>query len=116
MEKAKVFRDTAGRIITTEDIKDGLWITTEDGVQHGLHDTIPRECKECGFSAMEIISKDFKRQILTLGCPWCHARRELCLICGKMEYLLKHTHRKYPKILSQAETSNIEIQKEVEVQ
>ena len=88
-----IFKDVQGRKITIEDIKEGLWITTEEGAYHRLHNTIPRKCDECGFPAMEIgSSRDYKRQILTLGCPWCRVHRELCMLCGKMEYLLGDHH------------------------
>jgi len=91
-----VFKDVGGREITLENIEDGLWITTKDGVQHGLHDTIPRACDECGFPAMEILYKDYPNQMLAIGCPWCDAARQLCLVCGEMKYVLdlpeKHIH------------------------
>ena len=87
-----IFKDGQGKEITVEDIKEGLWITTQKGVQHGLHNTIPRKCDECGFPAMEIGDRDFKRQVVTLGCPWCRVHRELCLVCGKMEYFLPDNH------------------------
>lgn len=78
-------------------VKNGMIIRTRRGVEHRLHNTIPKKCDNCGFPAMEIISKDFDREIITLGCPMCSAYREMCMICGKMAYSLdKHSHNKKP--------------------
>jgi len=92
-KKGRKILDLEGKEIGIGDIKDGLWIKCPDRSEHGLHDTIPRECDECGFPAMEILSKDFENQQFHIGCPWCHASRRLCLVCGKMAYLLgDHKH------------------------
>lgn len=89
----KKFQYITGEEITVDNLEEGKWIKTQKGAERLLHDTIPRRCDECGFPAMGIIHRDFKNQTLRLGCPWCSAFRELCLVCGHMEYLLKdHNH------------------------
>lgn len=94
----KVIKDLQGEPLTLERLqqKEDIWIQAPNGREQGLimKDLIPKECDECSFPAMEILSRDFENQELQVGCPWCQASRSLCLVCGKMAYVLdEHPHK-----------------------
>ena len=82
-----------------KDIEEGMMIENHRGslCLSRIKNSIPKKCSECGFPVRNIKARDFEKQRLILGCPYCFTKKELCMICGKMEDLLdfpkKHKHR-----------------------
>jgi hypothetical protein len=86
------FQYITGDEVTPDNIEEGKWIKTKKGGERCLKNIIPKKCDECGFPAMTVLNRDFVNQTLNLGCPWCSVFRQICLICGKMEYVLGDHH------------------------
>ena len=67
-----------------------IWISLSRGRSHGIFErnVIPRPCYKCGFPVLDIMYKDYEHHQIHLGCPWCDSAMYLCLICGKIAYIL----------------------------